>query len=135
MAGLTINADLCTGCLNCQTVCSLIQVGRHDKSASAVRVNLELFSGLNTITFCRQCEDPSCRNACPVNAVYRDQSTNAWKINYDFCIECGSCVQACPFGAMFRQNSKPFKCELCDGEPACAEACTFNAITSVKDQL
>lgn len=131
MAKLTIRADLCTGCLNCQTVCALLHAGRLDRSASAIRVELEIFSGLNSITFCRQCEKPECLKACPVNAIFKDQSSGAWKINCDICVKCGSCVAACPFGAMFSSGAEklPFKCDLCGGKPACAEACVFSAIT------
>lgn len=116
--------------MNCQTVCSLLQSGKHDRSASAIRVNLELFSGKHTHIFCRQCENPECRKACLVNAIYKDLHTGAWKINYDLCTRCGACVEACPFGAMFWYNPEeiPFKCDLCGGAPACVEACRFSAI-------
>lgn len=131
MTRLKVRASLCTGCLNCQTVCALLRGGRQDRSASAIRVELELFSGLNSITFCRQCEKPECLKACPVNAIFKDKNSGAWKINYSLCVKCGSCVAACPFGAMFSREAErfPFKCDLCGGQPACAEACAFNAIT------
>ena len=130
MVKLVVNSDLCTGCLNCQTVCALVHGGRQDRSASSIRVELEMFTGLNTITYCRQCEDPECRNACPVGAIHRDQRTGAWKINYDTCIECGKCITACSYGAMFLKEDSPLKCDLCGGKPACAEACKFNAVTT-----
>lgn len=122
--------------MNCQTVCALRNAGLHDRSASAIRVNLQLFSGKHTHIYCRQCENPECRKACPVDAVYMNTDTGAWKINSEICVMCGSCVAACPFGAMFNRNTDglPFKCDLCDGKPACEEACVFNAITFKKDK-
>ncbi len=131
MAGISIRSDICTGCMNCQTVCALKKAGLHDRSASAIRVDLQLFSGAHTHTYCRQCEIPSCSNACPVNAISFNRNTRAWIVDDKLCLKCGKCVEACPFEAMFQNKEKatPFKCDLCNGNPACVEACVFNAIT------
>ena len=134
MTKFTIKSDLCTGCMNCVAVCSLIQSGNHDRSASVIRVNLELFSGKHTHVFCRQCENPECRSACPEEAIYKDLQSGAWTINYDLCTKCGICVEACPYGAMFWHRSAPLKCDLCGGTPACCEACRFDAIIPAEDK-
>lgn len=102
----TIMSDLCTGCMNCMAVCSLLQCGEQDRSASLIRVNLELFSGKHTHIFCRQCESPECRRACPAGAINKDLRSGAWVINYD----------------------------LCGGKPAYLEACTFNAIIPAEER-
>lgn len=135
MAGLIVKEHLCTGCLNCETVCSLHHTGIHHKHSSAIRIDLELFSGLHSVTFCRQCTHPECLRSCPVDAIFLDEDTGAWKIDSDTCIRCGNCISACPFGAMFQQGSGeiPLKCDLCNGKVLCAEACKFNAITFKED--
>ncbi len=135
MAGFSINSDLCTGCLNCEAVCSLLHSGMQDRSASVIRVNLELFSGRHTHIYCRQCEKPECSEACMADAVYLDDQSSAWKIDYDICTKCGICVKACPHGAMFLHEPEgiPFKCDLCEGVPACLEACRFNAISPIEE--
>ena len=49
----------------------------------------------------------------------------------DTCVGCKLCTIACPYGTMFYDpdTRKAFKCNLCGGAPACAEACPTAAIT------
>jgi Fe-S-cluster-containing dehydrogenase component len=43
----------------------------------------------------------------------------------DKCVGCKLCTIACPYGTMFYDTStrKAFKCNLCGGDPACAQRC------------
>jgi Fe-S-cluster-containing dehydrogenase component len=43
----------------------------------------------------------------------------------DTCVGCKVCTIACPFGTInYNQDSgKVQKCDLCEGNPACASAC------------
>ena len=131
MGKLVVDSALCTGCLNCQIVCSLGKAGIHSKLASAIRVNLQIFSGMHSHIYCRQCESAECQKNCPVNAIVRDSNTGALLIDTSVCISCKLCVEACPYKAMFwdEKANLPFKCDLCNGNPRCREACNFDAIS------
>lgn len=136
MLKLRINSSVCTGCMNCVSVCSLSRSGRQHRGFSAVRVNLELFTGLHRHIWCRQCKEAMCASSCPSGAISLAASTGAWKIDPSICSGCGICVEACPFHAIFFTEGMqfPVKCDLCDGEPLCAEACNFQAITVIEEK-
>ncbi|WP_245742961.1 4Fe-4S dicluster domain-containing protein [Desulfobacula phenolica] len=82
---------------------------------------------------CQQCQDAPCLNACPVNAISRNEELNRVEVDYDVCIGCRTCVSVCPFGAMNYNaiDGEVAKCDLCDGDPQCVRFCDVNAIEFV----
>jgi molybdopterin-containing oxidoreductase family iron-sulfur binding subunit len=47
---------------------------------------------------CMQCENPPCRNICPVTAALRrDDGDGLVLIDHDRCIGCRLCIAACPY--------------------------------------
>jgi len=130
MPKLAINPVPCTGCLNCQVVCAQARAGDQDRRASAIAVELDVFTGCHGHTVCRQCEVPGCADACPRGAIGFDGETGAWIIDREVCVRCGSCVGACPWGAMgwWDDEHGPVKCDLCGGSPRCVRACHFSVI-------
>jgi len=44
-----------------------------------------------------------CENACPVNAISKNEQGFA-QIDFDKCISCGKCSVACPFGAVHEKS-------------------------------
>ena len=50
---------------------------------------------------------------------------HALKIDNDRCVGCKVCTIACPFGTVNYNTAtgKVIKCDLCGGDPKCAEAC------------
>lgn len=86
---------------------------------------------------CMQCDNPTCVQACPTSATYKDEKDGTVRVNGELCINCGSCIPACPYGARYRHPEKKIvdKCNFCEerrarGESAaCVEVCPTQART------
>lgn len=124
----------CDGCRLCEAACSVVKAGEHDAEKSRIRV-VSGDGGLEIPVFCRHCTSPPCRDACPRDAVYLDEAPGTVMIDFFRCVGCGMCVPACPFGALHfdAARGRPFKCDLCGGEPACIRVCDTGALNYVED--
>ena len=69
--------------------------------------------------------------ACPVNAIAVNPDTGANVVMEQTCVGCRLCTIACPFGTVFLNPTSQMatKCDLCEGNPACAVACPTDCIT------
>jgi len=130
---LMIDHEKCTGCRQCELVCSVFNDGVSNPSRSRINIVKWEAEGLYIPMVCQQCEDAPCMVVCPVKAIHRDQNLDYVKIDYNACIGCRLCVAVCPFGAMNfnAQDKKVFKCDLCEGEPNCVRFCEVKAIDYV----
>lgn len=130
---LAIDARKCTGCLSCAAVCSMLHTGATSLTLSRVQVASDESRGIHVPMMCQHCEDAPCVAVCPTKAMSRSQSGGEVVLDYSQCIGCRYCAQACPFGAigLDPQTMKVFKCDLCDGNPACARFCQPQAIEFV----
>jgi carbon-monoxide dehydrogenase iron sulfur subunit len=126
---ITINPELCTGCLSCEAACSLKHDGKCGSTYS--RIQIQEFREVNVFVpiLCQHCEDAPCINVCPTGARMRTGTTGAVVTNEDLCIGCRACVYICPFGApiIHPETGKAVTCDLCEGEsePWCVRACTM----------
>ena len=130
---LHINADKCTGCLQCEMACSFENYGVFNIAKSRIKVFHFEHEGRKVPYTCTQCTEAWCLNSCPVDAIRIDLTTGAKMVFEDTCVGCKVCTIACPFGTInYNQDSgKVQKCDLCEGNPACASACPTGAITYV----
>jgi len=132
---LKIVSQKCTGCRSCELACAYANEREMNPSKSRIAA-IAFLEGTyplpyNFVSTCRQCADAPCLAVCPVDAIERTTDrTKRVVVDEDRCIGCGQCVGACPFGAMLfsGEAKKAFKCELCGGNPACAEMCPSGAI-------
>jgi Fe-S-cluster-containing dehydrogenase component len=130
---LYIDANKCTGCLQCEMACSYENYGIFNTAKSCIKIFNFEHEGRMVPYTCTQCAEAWCLNACPVDAISIDAATGAKVINDSTCVGCKVCTIACPFGTVnyVADTGKVQKCDLCGGDPACAAACPTGAITFV----
>ena len=130
---LYIDANKCTGCLQCEMACSYENYGIFNTAKSRIKIFDFEHEGRKVPHTCTQCAEAWCLNACPVEAISIDAATGAKVINESTCVGCKVCTIACPFGTVnyVADTGKVQKCDLCGGDPACATACPTGAITFV----
>ena len=122
---LKVYKELCTGCQLCEMMCSLKHTGTINPALARIRVGYSQKVPLPFPIICHHCEDAPCMDSCPVpEAMYIDENTGAVLINDEECTQCFACVEACPFESiLIGPNKEILKCDLCEGEPVCAEYC------------
>lgn len=115
---LLINADKCTGCLQCEMACSYEHYGIFNPSKSRIRVFDFHNTGVKVPYTCTQCDEAWCLKACPVDAISIDLVTGAKVVSEDTCVGCKVCTIACPFGTInyVQDTGKVQKCDLCSGD-------------------
>ena len=132
MKVLRITPERCTGCMRCELACSYMQTGTFQPAKSVIRISpFEAHTSYAPYT-CTQCAAwclsspaPWRRSPSRRSAPKWSGTTCAWGAN------CApSRVPTAPFSTI--PTPKAFKCNLCEGSPACAEACPTAAIEYVE---
>ncbi|MDC0948631.1 4Fe-4S dicluster domain-containing protein [Gammaproteobacteria bacterium] len=130
MKGLLLNADLCTGCLQCEMACSLDNEGMFNPARSRIKI-FEVGHGVRAIPYtCTQCDEAWCMKACPTTAISVGSDGFVKLVDEALCVGCRVCTNACPYGTInyHPETGKVHKCDLCGGDPECAKACPTGAI-------
>lgn len=127
---LFVEEGACIACLSCVTICAVQNAGVSSPSSSRIAVSPSLFDGEHQITWCRQCADAPCAEACPVGAIKWTEDRAYLFVDYADCTRCQACVSACSYGAMLWDfdGDKPAKCTTCEGEPACVVMCPTDCL-------
>ena len=124
---IAVNNAVCTGCRECELVCSLHHFGECNPELSAVRVVRNEGQGLAEPVprVCQQCDAPACVDACPVEAISKGDDGDIIRIDPEACTGCGECASACPAGCIFLNpgETTAIACDLCGGDPQCVPLC------------
>lgn len=134
-AVFAVDHSRCIGCRACVQACaecdthrgvSLIHLDTVDRSATTQTVPM----------VCMHCEDPTCAEVCPADAIKQDENGVVQSSLKPRCIACSNCVYACPFGIPKMPSSfeQMMKCDMCydrtsEGlKPMCASVCPSDAL-------
>ena len=123
---ITVEAEKCAGCRQCEMVCSFHHTKTFSPEASRVTVIKEDRLGLDYPLMCRQCSDCPPTEACPAKALTRLEGVI--KVDLQACIGCGVCVEECRHGAVKLHEGKALICDLCGGDPRCVARCPTGAL-------
>jgi len=126
----------CSGCRMCELVCSFTHYKIFNPSLSRIRVITRESALIDFPVTCRQCSDPTCQEACPTQAISRDNQLGVNKIEKEQCIGCGECVSVCPFGAIAIPPGEgvPISCDLCGGDPQCVKYCPRGVLNLTSEE-
>ena len=115
MEKISVNSNICDGCLNCENMCASV----HTASRIKIIEHQSSFYGI----VCQHCESAPCIKICPTDAISDE------KVDTEKCIGCGLCVKTCPNEAItvtdFLAHIDQSKCTGCG---ACKEKCPKKAI-------
>ena len=130
-----IDQSRCIGCEACVAACA--ECGTH-RGESMIHLDY-VDRGASTQTVpmvCMHCEDPTCAEVCPADAIKQNEDGVVQSSLKPRCIGCSNCVNACPFGVpkMMVEIDQMMKCDMCydrtsEGlKPMCASVCPSQAL-------
>ena len=143
--GFFFDQSRCSGCHTCAVACKnwnslppgplkYLRIFEYEKGTFPdLRIHYQWVP-------CYHCEKPVCIDACPRDAIYKEEKYGAVLIDADRCdaYECRMCYDACPYGALLfpsdEPEAKPQKCTMCIDRlevgdlPICALSCPMRAL-------
>ena len=130
-----IDPSRCIGCQSCVQACSECDTHRGESM-----IHLEFIDRAHSIqtvpVVCMHCEQPTCAEVCPADAIKRTDDGVVQSARKPRCIACGNCVIACPFGVpeVYVDRQIMMKCDMCydrsstGKKPMCTTVCPSQAL-------
>jgi Fe-S-cluster-containing dehydrogenase component len=130
-----IDPNRCIGCQACVQACTECDTHRGESMIHLEFV--ERSRSTQTVpVVCMHCEQPTCAEVCPADAIKRTGDGIVQSARKARCIACGNCVVACPFGVpeLYEDRQIMMKCDMCydrssvGKKPMCATVCPSQAL-------
>jgi Fe-S-cluster-containing dehydrogenase component len=136
--GFFVDPSRCIGCKACENACA-----ECDTHRGTPMIHVDFLDRANSIatvpTVCMHCDDPTCAQVCPADAIKKTADGVVQSALKPRCVACNNCVLACPFGVpkMMTAMEQMMKCDMCydrtsEGKrPMCATVCPSQALSYV----
>lgn len=141
--GFFFDQSRCTGCRGCSIACK----GWYDIAPGPLKYMRvyqweqgtfpDLRLGLLAIN-CYHCEKPACVEACPHQAIFKEEKYGAVLVDQERCHGERACSEACPYGSIVyasdNGDEKAHKCTMCIDRleagqlPICVHSCSLRAL-------
>jgi Fe-S-cluster-containing dehydrogenase component len=130
-----IDQSRCIGCEACVQACAECGTHRGQSLIHLERVG-RATSTQTAPMVCMHCEDPTCAQVCPADAIKQTEEGIVQSALKPRCIGCSNCVLACPFGVpkYVADFDQMMKCDMCTDRtsegltPMCASVCPSEAL-------
>jgi Fe-S-cluster-containing dehydrogenase component len=136
-----VDPSRCIGCQACIKACE-----ECDTHRGVSMINFDYLDRPNSIAsaafVCFHCDDPTCAEVCPADAIKIGEDGVVQSALKPRCIACSNCVLACPFGIpkLVPEYEQMMKCDMCydrtsaGNRPMCATVCPSQALAYVRPE-